>query len=71
MEILVWVGAALAALGVAGVAWSALIVVRARREGLADEALRARVARALPLNLGSLLLSFLGLMAVIVGVILA
>ena len=56
MEVLVWIGAALALLGIAGLVWSA--------------ALRAQMARALPLNIGALLLSFLGLMCVLMGVLL-
>jgi len=70
MEVLVWIGAALALLGIAGLVWSAAIVVRARRGGPDDAALRAQMARALPLNIGALLLSFLGLMCVLMGVLL-
>lgn len=71
MEWLIWVGAGVAVLGVAGIIWSLLLVARARREGLDDAALRARIARAMPVNLGALLLSMLGLGIVIVGMILA
>ena len=68
MGILVWIGAAVSALGLAGIVYSIVAVARARKAGLADEALRARVARVLPVNLGSLFLSVIGLMMVIVGV---
>ena len=67
---MIWIGAALALLGVGGLAWSAVIVVRARRAGLDEAGLRARMARALPINLGALLLSVLGLMCVVTGVLL-
>jgi hypothetical protein len=70
MEWLVWIGAAVTLAGVAGLVWSLLIVVRARRAGLQDAALRARMGRALPINVGALLLSFLGLGCVVVGVVL-
>ena len=70
MNVLIWIGAGLALIGVAGLVWSAAIVLRARR-GVPDDALlRARMARALPLNIGALLLSFLGLMCVATGVLL-
>lgn len=71
MDVLIWIGAGLALLGVAGLVWSAAIVLRARRAGLGDEALRARMGRALPLNVGALLLSILGLLCVVAGVLLA
>lgn len=71
MDVLIWAGAALAVLGILGLAWSAAIVMRARRAGLDDAALRARMGQALPLNIGALLVSILGLLCVVVGVILA
>lgn len=71
MSVLIWIGAGLALLGVLGLLWSAAIVVRARRAGLDEAALRARMGRALPLNVGALLVSLLGLTCVVVGVILA
>lgn len=70
MAVLIWIGAALALGGVAGLVWSAAIVVRARRAGLDEAGLRARMARALPLNLGALLVSLLGLACVVTGVLL-
>lgn len=71
MEWLVWGGAAVTLAGFAGIVWSILAVVRARRAGLDDAALRARLNSILPVNIGALLLSMLGLMGVVVGVILA
>ncbi len=71
METLVWFGAAITIVGFAGIVASIVAVTRARRAGLDDDALRARLNKVLPLNMGALLLSFLGLMMVVVGVILA
>jgi hypothetical protein len=45
-------------------------VLRARRAGLDDDALRAAVRGAMTLNFGSLMLSAFGLIVVILGVIL-
>lgn len=70
MEILVWIGAGLTSLGFAGIVWTIVAVSRARRAGLDDAGLRARLGQILPWNLGALALSFLGLMMVVVGVIL-
>ncbi|NBD29407.1 MAG: hypothetical protein GVY31_05140 [Alphaproteobacteria bacterium] len=71
MEALVWIGAALSLVGLAGIIASIVKVNRARKAGLSDEELRARIQKALPLNLGAFMLSALGLGCVVVGVILA
>lgn len=70
-EMMVWAGAALTLAGLIGLIWCILRVMRARRSGLSDEALRAEVQKVLPLNLGALALSGIGLMLVVVGVFLA
>ena len=69
MEILIWIGTAVALLGLVGIVWSGAIAIKARRERLDDAALRARLQRALPINLGALLLSVLGCLLVILGVV--
>ena len=68
MDLLVWIGAAISALGLVGIIYSIVAVAKARRAGLSDDDLRARISRILPINLGSLFLSVIGLMLVIVGV---
>lgn len=70
METVIWIGAALSVIGLVGIGYSIVAVARAKKAGLSDEELRARIARILPLNLGALFVSMIGLMAVIVGVIL-
>lgn len=70
MEIIVWIGAALSVLGICGIIYSIVAVTRAKRANLPDEELRARIAKILPINLGALFVSMIGLMAVIVGVML-
>lgn len=70
MEMLVWGGAALSVAGLVGIVYSIIAVARARRAGLDDDTLRARMSRILPVNLGALLLSVLGLMTVAVGIML-
>jgi uncharacterized membrane protein len=71
MDILIWIGAAVTVLGFLGVIWSIVLVARARRAGLDDAGLRQRLQTALPVNVAALLLSFLGLMLVVVGIVLA
>ena len=70
MDGLIWSGAAISCLGLVGLVLSILKVNKARKAGLDDEALRAAVQKVLPLNLGSLFLSVIGLMMVIVGIFL-
>jgi hypothetical protein len=64
-------GAALSVLGLIGIIYSIVAVARAKRAKLDDVALRARLAKLLPVNLGALFVSVIGLMVVIVGIVLA
>lgn len=69
MGVLIWGGAAITILGFAGIVWSLVAVLRARRAGLSDEELRARVGRMMPVNFAALMLSVLGLMLVVLGIL--
>ncbi len=71
MDMLIWGGAALSLLGLAGLVWSIVTVARAKRAKLDDAAMRAVLQKALPRNLAALGLSVLGLMAVVIGVALS
>jgi hypothetical protein len=70
MDILIWAGTAVTVAGLAGLVGCILAVARARRAGLPDDELRARLARIVAWNLGALLLSAIGLMLVVVGILL-
>jgi len=70
MEWLVWSGALISSIGLVGLVVSILKVAKARKAGLNDEELRAAVQKVMPLNLGALFLSVIGLMIVIVGIFL-
>ncbi len=70
MEALVWGGAAVSFAGLCGLVWCIVLAARARRAGLADAELRARLQRVVALNLGALFLSVIGLMMVVVGILL-
>ena len=67
-EYLIWGGAALSLLGLAGLIWCIIHVSRAKRAGLDDAAMRAVLQRVVPMNLGALFTSVLGLMLVILGI---
>lgn len=71
MELLIGLGAIISLIGIAGIILSVVQVRRAKQTAKDDEELRAKIQSAMPLNLGSFLLSVLGLMCVVVGVILA
>ena len=70
MDILVWIGTAVTLAGLVGLVVSILRVRRARRDTVDDAALRAALQHVLPLNLGAFLLSVLGLMMVVIGLLL-
>ena len=71
MEYVIWGGAGLSVIGLIGIAYSIIAVARAKKENLSDDALRKRVSAILPVNLGALFLSMIGLMAVIIGIMLS
>ncbi len=71
MQNLIWIGARVTLLGLAGLIWCILKVQRARKKGLDDAALKAELQKVVALNLGALLLSAIGLMMVVVGILLS
>lgn len=68
MEILIWIGAAVTLLGLAGLIWCIVTVQKARKEGLDDTAMKARLQKVVALNMGALFLSAIGLMMVVLGI---
>jgi hypothetical protein len=60
---------ALAGLVVLG--WCIWAAVAAKRAGLPDAELRARLQRIVTINMGALLISVLGLMSVVMGIFLS
>lgn len=70
MELLVGLGAVISVIGLVGIVLSIVQVRKAKKTARDDAELKARIQKALPLNLGAFLLSVLGLMCVVVGVLL-
>ncbi|MDU8946749.1 hypothetical protein [Ovoidimarina sediminis] len=70
MEFLVWIGAAITVLGLAGLGWCIVSAARARGEGLDDAAMKARLQALLAWNLASVGTAGIGLMCVVVGLFL-
>lgn len=68
MQWLIIIGAIMSLIGLAGLIASAVKVMKAKRENLEDAELRARVQKAMTLNMAALAMSVLGLMCVILGV---
>lgn len=71
MDWLIIIGAILSLVGLVGLVASALQVMKAKKSGLEDDALKAKMQKALILNMGALALSALGLMVVVVGIFLS
>ena len=70
MQTLIWAGAVLTVIGLAGLGYCILRAVRAKRSGLDDAAMRAELQRVVAINLGAVGLSALGLAAVVSGILL-
>ena len=70
MSNLIPLGAVITLMGLVGLIWCILKVTRARKQGLSDEELRAVMQTTVGLNLGALLMSAIGLMMVVLGIIL-
>ncbi len=70
-EIIIWAGTAVSLLGLLGLIYCIVRVSRAKRAGMSDEEMRAELKKVVPLNLGALFLSVIGLMMVIIGIFLA
>lgn len=70
MQALIWTGAALTLLGVLGLGYCVVRVLRARRAQLDDEAMRAELRRVVTFNLAAIGASALGLMLVVLGIML-
>ncbi|MGC1486963.1 MAG: hypothetical protein WA784_04145 [Albidovulum sp.] len=65
---LVWIGALVTLGGLLGLIWCIISVARARKAGLSEEALKARLQRVVAWNLGAMFLSVIGLMIVVIGI---
>ncbi|WP_116084723.1 hypothetical protein [Tropicimonas sp. IMCC34011] len=70
MEWLIWTGAVISVVGLVGIIVCAVQVAHARARETDEAALRAKLQRAVAINMAALLLSMLGLGMVVVGAIL-
>ncbi|NNE88558.1 MAG: hypothetical protein HKN27_10820 [Silicimonas sp.] len=67
---LIWIGALVTLVGLAGLVWCILIVARARKQALDEAAMKQRLQKVVAVNMGALFLSAIGLMMVVVGILL-
>jgi len=67
-ELMIWAGAAVTLIGVAGLLACVVYALKLRRAGLDDDALRAGLRRGVLWNTAALFLSVIGLMLVILGI---
>ncbi|TWI37973.1 hypothetical protein [Paracoccus sulfuroxidans] len=67
---LIWSGSAITVLGLIALGWCILTVIRARRSGASEEALRQTMRRVVAVNMAALCASVLGLMLVVLGIML-
>ncbi|PZO66446.1 MAG: hypothetical protein DI498_07335 [Paracoccus denitrificans] len=69
-QAVMWGGAVLTALGLAGIVWCIVTVARAKRAGGDEAQLRRTMQRVVAVNMAALAASMLGLMAVVLGIML-
>lgn len=70
MQTLIWIGALISLIGMVGIIYCILQVSKAKRAKLNDEDMRAAVQAVVPINMGALFLSVIGLMMVVLGIML-
>lgn len=70
MDILVAAGAIISVVGLIGLLICIFKAALAKRQGGTQEEMQAKLEPLIPLNLGSLFLSIIGLICVILGIIL-
>ena len=68
MDMLIWAGACVSLLGLMGVVYCIIRVARARKAQLSEDEMKAVMQKVLPLNMGALFVSVIGLMMVILGI---
>ena len=71
MTLLIWAGAVLSLGGVGGLIWCIVLALKARRAGLTDDQMRARLQHIVTLNMIALGISAIGLMSVVAGILLS
>jgi len=67
-DMMIWAGAAVTLIGVAGLIACVVYALRLRQSGLADQALRAALQKGVVWNMAALFVSVIGLMLVIMGI---
>lgn len=70
MQAVIWAGAALTVVGLAGLIYCILRATKAKRLGLDDAAMRAELQRVVMINLAAVGVSGLGLAVVVTGILL-
>jgi len=70
MDYLIWIGAAISAIGLVGIFYCIALALKAKRANLPEDEMRARLQRIVMLNMTALFLSMIGLMMVVAGIIL-
>jgi hypothetical protein len=70
MDWLISIGTLFTLSGVAALIWCVIDAMRARRAGLGDDQLRARLQRVVTVNIAALGASALGLAMVVAGIVL-
>lgn len=70
MDILIPIGSFVALLGLLGLGYCIWLAISAKRAGLKEAEMKARLQKVVALNMGAMGLSAMGLMMVVIGILL-
>lgn len=68
MDYVIWAGTAISVIGLIGLIWCILMVIKAKRAALPDDDMRVLLKKVTTYNMAALFLSVIGLMMVIIGI---
>ncbi|PIE16447.1 MAG: hypothetical protein CSA68_02535 [Rhodobacterales bacterium] len=71
MDYLIWAGAAVSVVGLFGIFYCIWLALKAKRANLPEDQMRMRLQQVVVLNMAALLISSVGLMMVVVGIVMA
>ncbi len=71
MDYLIWAGAAISIVGLFGIFYCIWLALKAKRANLPEDQMQVRLQRVVALNMAALLVSSIGLMMVVVGIVMS
>lgn len=70
MDWLIWIGALVSLIGLAGLVYCIMSAAKVLKLGLDEDGMKAKLQGLIALNMGALAISSIGLMMVVIGILL-